>query len=283
MLDLKSDSPDFDRVIAKTDATLRYDKFNQLRLRNNMCGEDARIQELGSDHFKHHQDLAIVNIPRFSISADSKHYGALYHIVTNLILYQDPGQRSLSERLKTYRYSFDRQASQRLSQEASELQNRLRCLHQRVREYEERVHHLTKAGKRAIIDAKQDIVEATESLHLLFEAVAVAQTHDAATAQLKSSLRLEAYSKEIVWHMMAEQHANIAKLSIKGIGFSWLSKTDGSTENAMVIKDLQMLNSSPEAEFREMVTRSGRTSAADAKVRILRARPLPPLSPGDND
>ncbi len=268
MLDSKSYSPDFDRVIAKTDATLRYDKFNQLRIRNNMGNEDLQIQGHGSDHLKHHQDLAIVNVPRFAVSADSKHYGALYNVVTNLILYQDPTQRSLSERLQTYQYSFDRQASQRLTQEASDLQVQLRSLQHLVREYDEHLHHLTRAGKEAIIAAKQAIVESTDALHVLFEAVAVAQTHDAATAQLKSSLRLEAYAGEIAWHMMAEHHANIAKLAIKGIGFSWLSKNDGSTENAMIIKDLQMLNSAPEAAFREMVTRSGRQFPGDIRVRL---------------
>jgi hypothetical protein len=209
----------------------------------------------------------MVDVPRFAIIADSKHYGALYNIVTNLILYQDPDRRMLTQKLDTYRYSLDRQARHRFVDEAIELQARVRNLQHLVKEYEDNAQHLTNAGKLAVIEAKQDTLDALDSLHLLFEAVAVAQSQDAATAALKSSVRLEAYAGEIAWHMLGDQHALIAKLAIKGIGFTWLNKKDGSTENAMVIKDLQALNTSPDALFPEMVARYGKSpSAFDTKV-----------------
>lgn len=46
-LDVKSELPDFDRIISRADAKLRYDKFNQLRLKHNLRGRDASES---SDH-----------------------------------------------------------------------------------------------------------------------------------------------------------------------------------------------------------------------------------------
>jgi hypothetical protein len=55
MLDSKSESVDFDRVISKTDAMLRYDKFNQLRIRNNMANDRQLMRGQANEHMRHHQ------------------------------------------------------------------------------------------------------------------------------------------------------------------------------------------------------------------------------------
>ncbi len=209
----------------------------------------------------------MVDIPRFAVMADTNHYAALYNIVTDLILYKDPEQRHLTQRLDSYRYSLDRQAASTFVAEAADIQARVRGMGALVRSYEDHADQLTLEGRLALIETRKEIVDAMESLHLLFEAAALANNKDRATAELKSSMRFEAHAGEVAWFMLGLDKNLIAKLTIKGTHFSWLSKSDGSTANSMVISDLQALNVNPEAAFPEMVARYGKPySKADPKV-----------------
>jgi hypothetical protein len=46
LIDFRCDSSDFDRLVPQTEATIRYDKFNRLRLRN-------KVTSAGESRFKH--------------------------------------------------------------------------------------------------------------------------------------------------------------------------------------------------------------------------------------
>lgn len=104
LLDVRSQTDDFERIIPQTSVSLQYDKFNQLRLRNT-----ARSMRLSSDlstqdtyHLRHNmvrppppalplplrpadpdtrlrtpQDLAVVNIPRLAITSDSNQFASV--------------------------------------------------------------------------------------------------------------------------------------------------------------------------------------------------------------
>lgn len=55
-LDFRCESRDFDRLVPQTNATLRYDKFNRLRLRNDMTtvaisSKDGKLDMV--DHLLH--------------------------------------------------------------------------------------------------------------------------------------------------------------------------------------------------------------------------------------
>lgn len=43
LIDYRCESDDFDRLVPPTDATFHYDKFNRLRLRNNLTSTTARV------------------------------------------------------------------------------------------------------------------------------------------------------------------------------------------------------------------------------------------------
>jgi hypothetical protein len=59
-------------------------------------------------HKTHPQDLTTVILPRLQVSATSKHYNALYNVVTDLLIYQDPGHRERVERIDSFTFAFDR-------------------------------------------------------------------------------------------------------------------------------------------------------------------------------
>lgn len=57
LIDLRCESHDFDRLVPQTDATFQYDKFNRLRLRNNVISTTRDSTEK-STH-QHLQDQTV--------------------------------------------------------------------------------------------------------------------------------------------------------------------------------------------------------------------------------
>ena len=48
LIDLRADNSDFDRLVPQTDATFQYDKFNRLRLRNDVTSVAKNSQHAHS-------------------------------------------------------------------------------------------------------------------------------------------------------------------------------------------------------------------------------------------
>lgn len=204
------------------------------------------------------------------------------------MLYQDPDQRERSQRLDTYLYAFDRRDAYRFVLDVAELQTRIRELETLARGYEDSFDQLTREGKLALIRIRADLLDSTEALNTIFDAVKAAQSHNDPSSGLKASLRLEARAGELAWYMFGEDSL-IAKLAMKGVSFSWVRKKDGSAENALVIDDLQALNTSPDAVFTEVLSKYHSGSASNKTVsnsipfihmRISNLVPLRVHSPG---
>lgn len=53
LLDLRAESKEFERLVPQTDATFRYDKFNRLRLRNNVSSVTEQSEDNPNSHLQH--------------------------------------------------------------------------------------------------------------------------------------------------------------------------------------------------------------------------------------
>ena len=53
LIDLRSESDDFDRLVPQTDATFHYDRFNRLRLRNTVTSAVRASTDEGDKHLQH--------------------------------------------------------------------------------------------------------------------------------------------------------------------------------------------------------------------------------------
>lgn len=191
----------------------------------------------------------------------------MYSILTDLVLYQDPEQRQRSQQLDTFLYSFDAEDRLRYSTEVKYLQNRIRDQESTYRIYEEHYDRLSAEGKLEIGRVRSDLLEDVQKLSLIYDAIAILQLHSKAAAELRSSLRLEAHSQELAWFML-DGDKLLAKLAIKDIHYTWVRKKDSSTENALVVRDLQALNTSPDAYYVEIISRYEKVGARD-EVRLL--------------
>ena len=186
----------------------------------------------------------------------------MYSILTDLVLYQDPEQRQRSQQLDTFLYSFDAEDRLRYSTEVKYLQNRIREQESTHRIYEEHYDRLSDEGKLEVGRIRSDLSEDIQKLSLIFDAIAILQIHSKAAAELRSSLRLEAHAQELAWFMLDEDKL-LAKLAIKDIRYTWVRKKDSSTENALVVRDLQALNTSPDAYFVEIISRYEKAGLRD--------------------
>ncbi|KAK4684426.1 hypothetical protein P7C73_g5753, partial [Tremellales sp. Uapishka_1] len=269
-LDVRSEALDYDRIVLKTDAAISLDKFNHLRLPRGLDWPKAEDgDEESIRHLALHQDLTTVIVPRLTVSATAKHYAALFYVVTDLILYQDPEHQHRNERVEAFTFAFDRKDRdpQRLLLELSSLQQSIRSLSALQRGYEQNVDLLTDDGKGELFKIRTDLLEATEQLFTVFEAIAANQSRDDARAAKKTAARLEVRAGGIAWHMLADNFSPLVKLDISNTVYSWVSNKDGSTDSAVVIRDLCALNSNADALFPEVVIRHESSSSAKKKVK----------------
>jgi hypothetical protein len=200
--------------------------------------------------------------------ADAYHYAALYNVVTNLILYQDPEQRQRSQKMDTFVYSFDRRDALRYVTEVAQLQQRIRESESLIKAYDEHYAHLTSEGKLGLIDVRGDLLASVESLNMIYDAVSLHRNYTERAAALKGSIRFQASAGEIAWYMFGK-NALLAKLAMTDAHFDWLRKKDSSTDSTLVVKDLQALNSSPDAVFPEMLAKYHKSGSKERKVSPL--------------
>ena len=77
LVDLRCESNDFHRLVPQTDATFHYDKFNRLRLQNNVTALRANVEQDGSHDSKHLYNQTV---------------SVFHELVTNLLTFRNtPG------------------------------------------------------------------------------------------------------------------------------------------------------------------------------------------------
>lgn len=257
-LDVKSEATDFDRIVLKTDAALGVDKFNHLRLPRGLEWPDV-ANDVGArlKHLSVHQDLTTIVIPRLTVTATSKHYTALYNIITDLLMYQDPRHRDRANRIDDFIFAFDRRDRDvgRLLLDLFHLQRSIHQLNKLQRGYEANADLITDEGKRELFNIRTDVLDATEQLFTVFEAIAVNAKRDDARAAMITSHRMDVAAGGIAWHMLRDDLQPLVKLDIDGTLFSFITNKDGSTDSALVLNDLSALNSNHDAIFPEIMVR----------------------------
>lgn len=196
-------------------------------------------------------------MPRLTVSATSKHFNALYNVVTDLLLYQDPGHRNRSERIDNFVFAFDRKDRDpvRLLSDLFHLQQSIRSLASLQRGYEANVDLLTDGGKAKLFKIRTDLLEATEQLFTVFELIAVNTKRDEARAALATSTRMDVRVGAVAWHMLQDDFKPLVNLDIDGTLLSLLTNKDGSTDMGVVVNDLSAHNSNPEALYPEVLVR----------------------------
>ncbi|BGP27835.1 hypothetical protein Rt10032_c13g5178 [Rhodotorula toruloides] len=259
LIDLRVEPWGFDRVVARTSAALRYDKFNQLRLSSKRDFDDGGLGPGSSQlesHFHTSTDRISFEADKFTLSANPAHFAAVYNVVTNLVLYSDPARKSRIRDIEALVFTRDFSNLRTLLDTVSSLQQRLRRFGSLGQEYQIHIDELDDEGRLELFMSRAELFKAANELSLVVEAFTRAQdSNGPKTTSKRAGLQLEAHAAELTWHMLGKSDFPLAKFSVIGAEFSWASKQDGSASNRMVIKDLRALNSSPDQVFAEIVAK----------------------------
>ncbi|EIW82107.1 hypothetical protein CONPUDRAFT_81652 [Coniophora puteana RWD-64-598 SS2] len=259
LIDYRCESPEFDRIVPQTDATFHYDKFNRLRLRNNVTSVTRSSHDdperKNTAHLHNETDLIQVHVPRFTVSATDRHFQAISNIVTNLVLFSDPVHKHRLERLETLLFSYDFTDLSSAADVVANLQTRLRNAIETWSEADMQANLDDGNNRMEIYKLNAHIFLLTEELNLIFDAIKLAQDRADERTDQKSALLLHTLSNEISWMMLDERRELLAKLAVRNIDFSWLSKQDSSTSNNLAVGDLQAFDGSPNAVWAEIVTK----------------------------
>jgi hypothetical protein len=280
-LDVKSEATDYDRIIFKTEAAITIDKFNKLRIAPTLNWPDA-VDDFGEPitHLKMNmvssrdwrvltaQDKTTIIVPKITLSATSKHYSALYCIVTDLLMYRDPQDKNRDEQIRNFMFQFDRRDkdAEQLYNDIRNLQIQIRHLNELIRGYEQHLDVLDDDGRSSLLGIREHLFDATEQLSCVFEVISVNFRQEDARNALKAATSVDIRAGHVAWHLLQDDFSALVQLNIDGTMMSVLNNKDGSMDTACVVSDLSALNGNPDAVLPEVAIRYEPTIVARREV-----------------
>ncbi|TBU45037.1 golgi-body localization protein domain-containing protein [Dichomitus squalens] len=254
LVDLRADNSDFDRLVPQTDATFQYDKFNRLRLRNDTTAV-AKSVEHKHAHLQNQTDLIRVHVPRFTVSANDRHFQAISNIVTKLLLFTDAAHKTRAEKLENLLFSYDFTNFTSAADVVAGMQHRLRQALETKVDAEQKLRGLGNPGRVELLKIDAHILLLIEELNLIFDAIKLAQDKASSESDQKSALLLHASSEELSWRMLDQHDQLLAKVAIRVTDYYWLSRHDSSTVNNLAVGDLQAFDGAADAEWTEILSK----------------------------
>ena len=158
--------------------------------------------------------------------------------------------------LETMLFSYDFTDLPSAARVVADLQTRIRRLIRMEREYALKATDPSATDQQDLLASKAHIFTLSQELNLIFDAIRLAQDKtDDRNQEKKSALRLKASSSEISWRMLDGNQELLAKLAVRGIDYSWLSRQDSSTTSVLLAMDLQAFDGSPNALWPEILAK----------------------------
>lgn len=246
----------FQRVIQKTSASLRYEKYNPLRLKYN---EQIESGELGqapqSEHKESRIDHLWVDFPRIRASCDSAQYYAMYIIVFDLLLYSEPLEKARSERLEKIMLASDFSNLQGAPEMSTSLQERIRQLEDIKLHFQVNAKYLDRRGWQDRINLEKELANCEDELFFIMKAITTSQqkNDDRKASQSSGLLRWYLSASEVVWHLMREKNEPLLEFQLGNAAYERVDNSDGSNYNAMAIEHIRGLNLLSNALYPEMI------------------------------
>ncbi|KAF9055459.1 hypothetical protein BDZ89DRAFT_1056032 [Hymenopellis radicata] len=256
LIDFRCESDDFDRLVPQTDATFHYDKFNRLRLRNNVTSVVSKPGgRLGTTHLQDQTDLVKVTIPKFTVTASDRHFKTISNIVSKLLLFSDATHKTRIDKLETLLFTYDFTDLTSAAKVIEDLQTRLREGLAIATLAGERINYERRVEVMELLRLKAHIYLLSDELNLIFDAIKLAQDRFDDSTDRKSALLLNTSSSEISWNMLDENREMLAKLVVQDIDYYWLSRQDSSTVNNLTVGNLQAFDGSKDAVWAEILSK----------------------------
>jgi hypothetical protein len=274
MFDFRTSPSGFARVVQKTSASLRYDKYNSLRLKYNdeVTNPDAH-QTKCPENVESRIDHLWVEFPYIKAVCDSTQYYAIYIIVLDLLMYNEPLEKIRTERLEKIMLASDFSDLRGTPEMVIRLQSRIRQLEEIKTHFQINARYLDRQGWEQRLKMEQDLATCEDELFFMMKAITTSQRKYDERSQNNALLKWWLSSSEIVWHLMREDNEPLAELQLRNAAYSRTDNTDGSNYNTMEVKNIRGLNLLPDAVYREMIAPyfgEARTAAEGGDAKMLK-------------
>jgi len=255
MFDFQVDPFGFQRVVQKTSASLRYEKYNPLRLKYNEEVAEGKEGTNGSPHNKESRiDHLLVDFPRLRASCDSQQYYAMYIIVLDLLMYHEPLEKTRNERLEKIMLASDFSDLRGAPEMADRLQERIRQLNELKLQFIINARFLDKKGWQDRIDLERDLTSCEDELFFIMKAINTSQQrNDERSSQSSGFLRWYLSASQIVWHLMKDKNEPLLEFQLGNATYERIDNNDGSNHNAMEIEHVRGWNLLPNALYPEII------------------------------
>ena len=278
MFEYQANPYGFNRVVHRTSASLRYDKYNTLRLKYNddvSGGEPCTTQ--GATEMEDRMDHVWLEFPQFRAICDSSQYYALYIIVMDLLLYTEPLEKTRTERLERIMLASDFSDLSGAPNMVQMLQNRIRQLEEIKMHFQVNERYLDRQGWKDRISMDQDMASCEDELFFMMKAITTSQQRledRRETANSIGLVHLNMSAREIAWHLVRDKDESLVEFQLKNASFDRTDNNDGSNYNVMEIGRINGFNLLPNALYPEIIapfmdeSRGGRELGNDKMLRI---------------
>lgn len=253
MSDYQTDPVGFKRVVQKTSATLRYDKYNTLRLKyNDEVNEGTAADSESTETTENRMDNLWVEFPQARAICNSSQYYAMYVIVLDLLMYSEPLEKTRSERLEKIMLASDFSDLRGTPEMVIKLQERIRQLEDIKSHFQIHSKYLDKQGWQDRLLLERDLAACEDELFFMMKAITTSQRrYD--TTQSNALLKWSISVKDIVWHLIRDANEPLCELQLKDVEYDRTDNSDGSHINLIRVGRILGLNLLPDAIYPEMV------------------------------
>ncbi|KAF4120369.1 RNA pol II promoter Fmp27 protein domain [Geosmithia morbida] len=278
MFDFQAAPFGFKRVVEKTSAVLRYDKFNTLRLKYNAevgtenQGPDATSPlspTSNSGNFgnldsaaaatassgptattnENRMDNLWVEFPQVRALCNSSQYYAMYVIVLDLLMYSEPLEKTRTERLEKIMLASDFSDLSGAPATIHRLQERIRQMGDIKTHFQVYSKYLDKRGWEDRLSLERDLAAAEDELFFVMKAITSSQRRFDLSTDSNALLKWNILVRDIVWHLMQDSNEPLVELQLNDLIYDRTDNSDGSHMNLIRVGKILGLNLLPDASY----------------------------------
>ncbi|CAG8055418.1 unnamed protein product [Penicillium olsonii] len=255
MFDFELNPFGFSRIIQKTSASLRYDKYNNLRLKYNE--EVVKGQGPHPEDQEDRMDSISVDFPHFRAICDSAEYYSMYIIVLDLMLYSEPLEKVRNERLERIMLTSDFSDLRGAPEMVFKLQARIRQLEEIKEYFQINAKFLDKQGWEDRLALERDLSQCEDELFFMMKAITTSQRRTEPSSSradgVNGVLRWSISASEVVWHLMKDADNPLIEFQLRNASYERTDNTDGSNHNLVSVERLFGLNLLPDAIYPQII------------------------------
>jgi hypothetical protein len=286
MFDFQVDPYGFARVVQRTSLAMDYNKYNTLRLKYNDevdqgIDTDGDIDETRMDHLW-------VNFPELLTKCDSDQYYALYVIGLDLLLYNEPQEKTREEKLEKIMLASDFSDLSPAPDMVFRLQEKIRVLQELKLIFQLHEKTLSRQQWKEIIRLEDDISKKEEELFFMMKAITTSQARrmeDRAQMvtedeSVVGTLKWEIKANNLVWHMVRGVNESLIELQLKDVQYHRQDNTDGSNDNTIEVGKIEGWTLLKDATYPQLISAFDDTTVGSGKDGKAMSSKAPSLAPG---